>query len=252
MDQNLVFNSGWPRHPNAYFNHRISRLGAPLRSAVPEVADGGLERLEYLPSRTCSLSLQNHSSYHSLFHTTVTRHSHQVTLGASPLLLNSPSLYLCSSEQLAGPAMKLSLFLPVLGLALAVSAEEQAPFASSSSLKRRELRELRLLSSSLSALKGRFLHLTDFHPDPHYRAGTKVSDACHKKKGKGKLWEDHPPDVSPAEEDEEVLEKEGIAGKWGTPVSSVSLFSCSFIWCVAHIPAIATRPSPSSISRWTG
>ena len=33
-------------------------------------------------------------------------------------------------------------------------------------------------------LKGRFLHLTDMHPDPLYRVGVSESSACHRKKPK--------------------------------------------------------------------
>lgn len=35
-------------------------------------------------------------------------------------------------------------------------------------------------------LQGRFLHLTDMHPDPYYRAGTSEKSACHRKKPKKK------------------------------------------------------------------
>lgn len=33
-------------------------------------------------------------------------------------------------------------------------------------------------------LKGRFLHITDMHPDPHYRKGASESSACHRKEPK--------------------------------------------------------------------
>ncbi|EIW71731.1 hypothetical protein TREMEDRAFT_27201, partial [Tremella mesenterica DSM 1558] len=66
-------------------------------------------------------------------------------------------------------------------------------------------------------LKGRFLHVTDIHPDPHYNPGSKVSDGCHKKqKHKGKST------------------KEQLAGDWGTPVtecdSPMSLVKMTFEW----------------------
>lgn len=32
------------------------------------------------------------------------------------------------------------------------------------------------------ALRGRFLHLTDMHPDPFYRTGSVESTACHRRK----------------------------------------------------------------------
>ena len=31
-------------------------------------------------------------------------------------------------------------------------------------------------------LQGRFLHITDMHPDPHYRVGMSEKSACHRKK----------------------------------------------------------------------
>ena len=34
--------------------------------------------------------------------------------------------------------------------------------------------------------QGRFLHLTDMHPDPHYREGTSEKSACHRRKPKKK------------------------------------------------------------------
>ena len=35
-------------------------------------------------------------------------------------------------------------------------------------------------------LHGRFLHLTDMHPDPYYREGMSEKSACHRKKPKKK------------------------------------------------------------------
>lgn len=65
------------------------------------------------------------------------------------------------------------------------------------------------------------MHITDFHPDPHYVAGATFESGCHqlpkkKKKGKGKGLDDD-------EEDEEdgLKDKEDVAGKWGSAVSSV-------------------------------
>lgn len=71
----------------------------------------------------------------------------------------------------------------------------------------------------LSELKGRFLHITDFHPDPHYKRGATFESGCHRKdkKGKGKLRLDDPDvDVNG------TLRKGGdddTAGKWGSPLS---------------------------------
>ncbi|PWN23647.1 hypothetical protein BCV69DRAFT_240494, partial [Microstroma glucosiphilum] len=47
-------------------------------------------------------------------------------------------------------------------------------------------------------LSGRFLHVTDFHPDKHYKPGSAVSAGCHSKKPK---------------------KDQDRAGYWGTPVS---------------------------------
>ena len=33
-------------------------------------------------------------------------------------------------------------------------------------------------------LQGRFLHITDIHPDPHYHPGMSEESACHRKKPK--------------------------------------------------------------------
>lgn len=33
-------------------------------------------------------------------------------------------------------------------------------------------------------LQGRFLHITDMHPDPHYRVGSSEKKACHRGKPK--------------------------------------------------------------------
>lgn len=49
-----------------------------------------------------------------------------------------------------------------------------------------------------SRLSGRFLHLTDLHPDPHYKPGSSASTGCHVDKPKKDKWR---------------------AGHWGTPVS---------------------------------
>jgi endopolyphosphatase len=35
-------------------------------------------------------------------------------------------------------------------------------------------------------LTGRFLHITDMHPDPYYREGTSEKSACHRRKPKKK------------------------------------------------------------------
>ncbi|PWN29270.1 hypothetical protein BDZ90DRAFT_217348 [Jaminaea rosea] len=52
-------------------------------------------------------------------------------------------------------------------------------------------------SQPASPLTGRFLHLTDLHPDVHYQAGSSISKGCHAGKPK----------------------KHDRAGHWGSPVS---------------------------------
>jgi endopolyphosphatase len=71
-------------------------------------------------------------------------------------------------------------------------------------------------------LTGRFIHITDFHPDPHYITGGTFSSGCHqkpkKKKGKGKLGGDVRSDF-----DEMKNDKADLAGPWGSGVSYVTL-----------------------------
>ena len=70
-----------------------------------------------------------------------------------------------------------------------------------------------------AALKGRFLHITDFHPDPHYKTGATLESGCHRRpkpdKGKARAFGERNEDV----EDSRVRGKERFAGKWGTEVS---------------------------------
>jgi endopolyphosphatase len=67
------------------------------------------------------------------------------------------------------------------------------------------------------------LHVTDFHPDPHYVAGATFETGCHRKpnkKGKGK-------DLEELDEDEGLKgkKKEDLSGKWGSAVSYVLYLS---------------------------
>lgn len=85
------------------------------------------------------------------------------------------------------------------------------------------------LSTLIIALKGRFLHITDIHPDPYYKTGATFESGCHSKpkkergksKGKGKLDEDASAiDVEGEEVDEDMFDdKEDLAGRWGSGVS---------------------------------
>jgi hypothetical protein len=56
--------------------------------------------------------------------------------------------------------------------------------------------------TNVAPLRGRFLHLTDIHPDPYYVTNASVSAACH--------W------MAPHDDPHR-------AGYWGTPVR----FACS-------------------------
>jgi len=73
--------------------------------------------------------------------------------------------------------------------------------------------------SFCSALTGRFLHITDFHPDPWYQTGSTFESGCHrlpekKKKRKGRKGKDK--DLKGGDDDDDEPE---VAGKWGTAVS---------------------------------
>lgn len=78
-----------------------------------------------------------------------------------------------------------------------------------------------------SRLTGRFLHVTDFHPDPHYKTGSSISEGCHRlskddekkrkrrkkkkkrkkrKGGKGKSMDLSESDLDEEEEDESEWE----------------------------------------------
>lgn len=62
------------------------------------------------------------------------------------------------------------------------------------------------------------MHITDFHPDPHYVAGATFESGCHqlpKKKKKGKGLDD----IDDEGEEDELKGKDDVAGKWGSAVS---------------------------------
>lgn len=62
-------------------------------------------------------------------------------------------------------------------------------------------------------LKGRFLHLTDLHPDPHYKYGTDIdTGVCHRKI---KSLEEAEENVSIGSNS--VVRGKGKAGYWGEP-----------------------------------
>jgi endopolyphosphatase len=73
-----------------------------------------------------------------------------------------------------------------------------------------------------TALTGRFLHITDFHPDPFYTAGSTFESGCHrkpekKKKKKGKKGKKEVDGLKKDKEDDD--EDEELAGRWGTSSS---------------------------------
>ncbi|TYJ52439.1 hypothetical protein B9479_006949 [Cryptococcus floricola] len=86
-------------------------------------------------------------------------------------------------------------------------------------------------------LKGRFLHITDIHPDPHYQFKATVASGCHQrekkkkgKKGKGKELEEQ----EDQDYDVSIVDKEDLAGKYGTANSDcdcpLSLVNVTFDW----------------------
>lgn len=81
-----------------------------------------------------------------------------------------------------------------------------SPFAFTRPVSCQRLLFVREVSPKLIVvgLTGRFLHITDFHPDPHYKAGTTFDSGCHRKvkKKKGKSIFDDEDD-----EDKDMLNK---------------------------------------------
>jgi endopolyphosphatase len=69
-------------------------------------------------------------------------------------------------------------------------------------------------------LHGNFLHITDFHPDPHYVNNVTALSRCHHKH------------LRIAEKPEHMLK--GISGPWGAPAtvcdSPVGLINATFEW----------------------
>lgn len=79
---------------------------------------------------------------------------------------------------------------------------------------------------------GRFLHITDMHPDKYYTPGTKINDACHTVEGKKVV------DVEKKKKNKKKKGKKGkktnLAGYWGSPISVCDapkhLISATFDW----------------------
>nr|XP_018260508.1 uncharacterized protein I303_07429 [Kwoniella dejecticola CBS 10117]OBR82666.1 hypothetical protein I303_07429 [Kwoniella dejecticola CBS 10117] len=98
-------------------------------------------------------------------------------------------------------------------------------------------------------LTGRFLHITDIHPDPHYKTGATFDSGCHRrdkkkkkgKKGKGKEKLIDDDETFAFDEQDELFKGKGkdkdgldLAGEWGTAVSKcdspMSLVNVTFDW----------------------
>ncbi|BGO93180.1 hypothetical protein NBRC10512_007569 [Rhodotorula toruloides] len=146
-----------------------------------------------------------------------------------------------------------SLILPLL---LAASSTSSTPLISST------VSTSAIGDESIAArpLKGRFIHITDVHPDPFYRTGASEDEACHfkekkkkkkKKKGKGKKGKGKAfgtegwsvADGIEADDEDEVdalVKPDGArdAGYWGLPVSDcdtpLSLVNATFDWLEKH------------------
>jgi len=149
--------------------------------------------------------------------------------------------------------MRYSNLLSVISLAIVVSGEQTVFEHSTSTIRttakrRRELLKIQRTyinstEQGHTALTGRFLHLTDFHPDPHYLAGASFSSGCHRRsgdrldsellgkgkrrateergetaesKGKGRAIEERGETAN-----EESWKPKDVAGKWGSGVSYV-------------------------------
>jgi endopolyphosphatase len=67
------------------------------------------------------------------------------------------------------------------------------------------------------------MHITDFHPDPHYKGGATFESGCHNRPNKGKM------DVEDAFDELDELKggkgkgksrkKDELSGPWGSGVS---------------------------------
>ena len=118
-------------------------------------------------------------------------------------------------------------------------------------------------------LKGRFIHLTDVHPDPFYRPGSSEDEACHffaKKKhkhkhdkhvggGKGKDGVRARDRAARAGQDQDeagqgdddgavvLSDKPRTAGHWGLPIRCVQLIPHGLV--EPALPSLTPSPSPS-------
>lgn len=121
--------------------------------------------------------------------------------------------------------MKNLLLFSVFGLVLQIQADAaQTPLNNDRAgpsaitkkrgVSKRDISGWEWVLKGYTELKGRFLHITDFHPDPHYVAGATFESGCHrlpKKKKKGKGVDGGDDDLKGKEDD--------VSGKWGSAVS---------------------------------
>ncbi|OXG95688.1 endopolyphosphatase [Cryptococcus neoformans A2-102-5] len=132
-----------------------------------------------------------------------------------------------------------TLALSVASSEAAISSTGQMPLNGSfPQLDYSELQNVRI--NKKRPLKGRFLHITDIHPDPHYKAGSTFESGCHRKptkdgKSKGKVTENERSNEDLDDKELDTLIKnEDLAGKWGTAVSDcdcpMSLVNITFDW----------------------
>ncbi|KGB78065.1 endopolyphosphatase [Cryptococcus deuterogattii R265] len=136
-------------------------------------------------------------------------------------------------------ASLLALTLSIASSKAVISSTEQMPLnVSFSLLDNSESQDVRI--NKKRPLKGRFLHITDIHPDPHYKAGSTFDSGCHRKPKKDKKVENRAAKNERGNElvDDENLDTlkktEDLAGKWGTAVSDcdcpMSLVNITFDW----------------------
>lgn len=82
------------------------------------------------------------------------------------------------------------------------------------------------INFSLAVLKGRFIHITDFHPDPHYITGGDFDSGCHRKPGDDvaaqslKMSSNLDTDIWQGNASlKHKGDDEDVAGKWGSAAS---------------------------------
>lgn len=120
----------------------------------------------------------------------------------------------------------LALLPLLLAACTAASEHAQIPLRADKAVsKKREssagsCKECRL---TRAALTGRFLHITDFHPDPFYKTGATFQSGCHdlekKKKKKGVFGEGLAVDNEAELKKGKSKDEDEVAGPWGSGVS---------------------------------